>query len=106
MLLFYHCYLCLLHASCLHTQKTAEFGKALGIQLAQPLLKGEGSPEQGTLDHVQEAFEDLQRRRIYILSWQPSADLCHPHSKDFSYIQELLVFQFVPVASYPVTGNH
>lgn len=84
----------------------AEVGKTLWVHLAQPLLKAGGPPEQGALDHVQEAFENLQRKRIYILSWQPSPDVCHSHSKQFPYIQELPVFQLVPVASYPITGNH
>jgi len=53
-------------------------------------------------------FEYLQGWRLHNLSGQPVPGLGHPHSEEtFPDVQmEPPVFQFVPIASCPVTGHH
>jgi len=54
------------------------------------------------------AFKYLQGWRLHNLSGQPVPVLSHPHSeKVFPDVQrEPSVFQFVPIASCPVTRHH
>uniref|UniRef100_A0A8B9Q2H3 D-aminoacyl-tRNA deacylase 1 n=2 Tax=Apteryx owenii TaxID=8824 RepID=A0A8B9Q2H3_APTOW len=88
--------------------RIAEVGRDLWRSSSStPLLK-QRHLEHIAQDHVQVAFENLQRRRLRNLSGQPVPMLCHPHSeKVFSHVQmELSVFQFVPVASCAVAGHH
>ena len=72
-----------------------------------PLLK-QGHLQPAAQDHVQVAFEYLQGWRIHSLPGQPVPVLGHSYSKKvFPNAQrEPLVFQFVPTASGPVTGQH
>lgn len=57
--------------------------------------------------HVQMAFQYLWGWRLHDSSGQPVPVLSHPHSeKAFPYAEkETPVFQFVPIASGPVTGH-
>lgn len=84
-----------------------QIGITMGTQNHR--MSGESNPllKQITQDLVQEGSEYLQRR-LYNLSGQPVPGLCHPqHKEGFPYIQmKLPVFQVVPVAPYPVAGNH
>ena len=65
-------------------------------------------PKQAAQDLMQAGFEYLQRRRSHNLSGQPVPVLHHPQSKEvFPHVQmELLILQFVPVATRPVAGHH
>jgi len=59
-------------------------------------------------DCVQMAFEHMQGGRLHHLPVQAVPVLSHPDSeKVFPGVQmEPAVFQFVPIASRPVTGHH
>ena len=72
-----------------------------------PLLK-QGHLEPAAQEHIQTASEYLQGWRIHNLPRQPVPVLDHPHSdKVFPHVQrEPPMFQFVPIASGPVTGHH
>uniref|UniRef100_A0A8B9Q4U4 Transmembrane protein 19 n=1 Tax=Apteryx owenii TaxID=8824 RepID=A0A8B9Q4U4_APTOW len=93
-----------------HSQnhRTVEFGRDLWRSSSPTLLLKQGHLEHVAQDPVQVGFEYLQGWRLHNLSGQPVPVLCHPHSKEvFHYVQlELPVFQFVPIASCPVTGPH
>ena len=71
-----------------------------------PLLK-QGHPERVPQDCARTAFEYLHGGRLHDLSGQPVPVLGHPHSeKVFPDVQsEPPGFQFVPIASGPVTGH-
>ena len=71
-------------------------------------LLQQGHLEPLSQDHVQMAFEYLQGQRLHNLSGQPVPELSHPHSeKAFPDVRrESSVFQFVLIASGPVTGHH
>ncbi|PKU44774.1 hypothetical protein llap_4915 [Limosa lapponica baueri] len=80
----------------------------LDIILSNPPPPKQVHLEQAGLEHIQEGFEYLQRRRLRTLSGQPVPALCHPQSKEvFPHVQmELPVFQLVSVAPCPVTKHH
>lgn len=63
--------------------------------------------EQVAQGCVQTGFVSLQRKRLHNLFVQPAPVLCHPQCKEvFPHIQMALpVFQFVPIAPYPVAGH-
>lgn len=64
-------------------------------------------PKAAAQDHVQVAFEDLQGGRLHNHSGQTVPVLCHSHSKEvLPDLQTGPVFQFVPTAPCPVTGQH
>jgi len=67
-----------------------------------------GPPRPFVQDCVQVAFEYLQGQRLHNLPGQPVPALCHPHSKKVfpDSQREPPLFQFVPIASCPVTGHH
>lgn len=71
-----------------------------------PMLK-QVHLEQLAQDYVQEGFECLQRR-LHSIYGQPVQVLCHTQSEEvFPHIQRKpSVFQFVPIASCPVAGDH
>ena len=71
-------------------------------------LSQQGHLQQAAQELVQVCFEYLQRRRLYKTSGHPIPVLCHPHSKEVPpHVQtELPMLQFVPVATYPVAGDH
>ena len=88
--------------------RMVEVGRDLWISSSpNPLLK-QDHLEHVAQDHVQAGLEYPQRRRLHKLSGQPIQVLCHPHSRKVSphVRMELPLFQFVPVASCPVTGHH
>ena len=71
-----------------------------------PLLK-QGHLELVAQDHVQMVFEYLQGGRLHNPSGQPLPALSHPHRKKvFPDVQLCPAFQFVPIASSPVTRHH
>jgi len=72
-----------------------------------PLLK-QGHLERVAQDHVKTSSEYLQGWRLPKLPGKPIPVLGHSHSKDvFPDVQMAPpVFQFVPVASGPVTRHH
>ena len=65
------------------------------------------SPGPTPLPRWQTAFEHLQRRRLHNLPGQPVPVLSQPHSKKAipDVQRDPPVFQFVPIASGPVTGH-
>lgn len=71
------------------------------------LLK-QGDLEPVAHDHVQTAFECLQRWRVHSLSGQRVALLSHSRSEKVfpDFYRESPVFQFVPIASSLATGHH
>lgn len=71
-----------------------------------PLVK-QAHLEPVAQDHLQMAFEYLQRWRLRHISGQAVPVLSHPHSeKVFTDVQrEPPVSQFVPIASGPDTGS-
>ncbi|KAK4828172.1 hypothetical protein QYF61_024421 [Mycteria americana] len=88
--------------------RMAEVGRDLCRTFVQcPLLK-QGHPEPLAHDCVQTAFEYLQGWRLQNLPGQPVPVLVHPHSQIvFPDVQrEPPVFQFVTIASGPVTEHH
>ena len=75
--------------------------------MSNPLLK-QGHLGPVVQEHVQMAFEYLQGGRLHNLSGQPVPVLSNPHSKKvFPDVQTgPPVFQFVPIASGPVSGHY
>ena len=75
-----------------------------GSSSSTPLPK-QGHLQQAAQDHVQEGFEDLQRRRLHNFPGQPVPGLCHPQREAvLPHVQtELPVPQFVPIA--PCSGD-
>ena len=75
--------------------------------LIQPLGSSRAICSQIEQDHVQTAFECLQEWRLHHLPGQLIPLLSHPDSeKVFPNVQtEPSVFQFVPIASCPVSGH-
>ena len=84
-----------------------EVGWDLKVVLSNHLLK-QGHTEQAAQDRVQTAFEYLQGQRLHSLWAQPAPVLGHPHCENvFTDVQTVPpVFQFVLMASCPVTGHH
>ena len=58
--------------------------------------------------HVETGFQDLQGGRLHNLSGQPVTVCHHPHRRQLwtDVQRELLVFHFLPIASYPVTEHY
>jgi len=97
-----------LHMMSSQNHRIVVFGRDLWTSSGPiPLLK-QGHLEPVARDHVQVAFEYLQGWRLHSLSLQPVPVLGHPHmDKVFPDVQrEPPVFQFLPMASGPVTGHH
>ena len=84
-----------------------EVGRNLWMSSGPTLLLKRRCLEQVAQDHVQTTFEYLQGWRLHNLPGQSVSVLGHPHSeKAFPDVQrEPPVFQFVPIASGPVTGR-
>jgi len=88
--------------------RTAEVGRDICRSSGPTLMLKQGHLELVAQDHVQAAFEFLQRWRHHSLPRQPVPVLGHPLSdKVFPDVQrEPPVFQPVPIASGPVPGHH
>jgi len=84
-----------------------ETGRHLSWPSCPRTLLRKSHPEQAAQDHVQMAFQYLQGRKHHSLYGQPVPLIRHHHiRKVFSDVQrEPPVFQFVPVASDPVTEH-
>ena len=87
---------------------TAELGRDLWRSSSATLPLKQGHLQPVVQDHVQRAFNYLQGWRLHNLSGHPVPVLGHLHSeKGFLDIQrEPPVFQFLLIASGPVTGHH
>lgn len=71
-----------------------------------PLLK-QGHLERVAHDHIQAGFEYLQGKKLHNPPGSVFQRSVPSQYRIFLHIHvELTVFQFVPVASCPVTGHH
>jgi len=83
-------------------------GRDLCGSSSPTLLTKQGHAEQAAQDRVQAGLEYLQRRRLHSCSGQPVLVLRQPQREEvLPHVQtELLVLQFVPIASCPVAGHY
>ena len=91
-----------------HKNRMVEVGRDLWrLSCTTSLLKQCHLQEVGQ-DHVQTTSEYLQEWRLHNPYGQPVKVLSHLHSEKVSpdVQMELHLFQFVPIASSPVTGHH
>ena len=91
-----------------HSHRMVEVERDLLKSPAPTHLLKQGHLELVAQDHVQMAFKYLQVWRLDSLPGQPVPVLTHLHSERGlpDVERESPVFQFVPVASGPVTGHH
>ena len=91
----------------INPQNSCGWNGLLEVTLSMPPAQA-GQPGTGCQGPCPDRSEYLQGWRLHNLPGQPVPVLGHPHSeKAFPDVhREPLVFQFVPIACWPVTGHH